>query len=151
MGKMLSASISKIKTWSALEPGDIVDIVAPSSGSDREGLQQAMSFIRSLDLVPRFQKGIFGADLLCASTDENRFKQLKKAIAAKDSKVIWCLRGGYGSARLLPMLDKLKAPKTAKLLIGYSDITHLHMFVNCLLYTSPSPRDQRGPRMPSSA
>ncbi len=130
MAKISSASINKIKSWSALEPGDIVDIVAPSSGSDRKGLKQATDFIRSMGLVPRYQKGIFGADLLCASSDENRFKQLKRAIAAKDSKVIWCLRGGYGSARILPMLDKLKTPKVTKLLIGYSDITHLHMLVN---------------------
>lgn len=130
MGKLTSASINKIKKWSPLEPGDIVDIVAPSSSSDKKGLKLAVEYIKNLGLTPRYQRGIFGSDLLCANSDEKRFKQLKNAINAKDSKVIWCLRGGYGSARLLPMLDKLSTPKFTKLLIGYSDITHLHMLVN---------------------
>jgi len=130
MGNLTSASIKEISKWSPLVPGDIVDIVAPSSASDKRGLKQAVDFIKSIGLVPRFQRGIFGADLLCANSDEKRFLHLKTAINAKDSKVIWCLRGGYGSARLLPMLDKLKSPKFTKLLIGYSDITHLHMFFN---------------------
>jgi muramoyltetrapeptide carboxypeptidase len=39
------------------------------------------------------------------------------------------LRGGYGSIRILPELNKIKAPFTPKLLIGYSDITSLHVFL----------------------
>ncbi len=130
MSKKIDVSLSKIKKWEPLVAGDIVDIIAPSSGGDRKSLLKAIKFVRGLGLRPRYQKGIFGPDLLCASNDQNRFKQLKTAVQSKDSKVVWCLRGGYGSARLLPMLDKLKTPKNPKLLIGYSDITHLHMYFN---------------------
>ena len=67
---------------------------------------------------------------MCANSDDKRFLQFKKAVQAKDSKAIWCLRGGYGAARLLPKLSRLKQPKNVKLLIGYSDITHFHMYFN---------------------
>jgi muramoyltetrapeptide carboxypeptidase len=55
---------------------------------------------------------------------------LKKALLAKDSKAVWCLRGGYGANRLLPDLWKLKAPLHKKMVIGYSDITSLLVFLN---------------------
>jgi len=47
-------------------------------------------------------------------------------------KVIWCVRGGAGSQRLIPKLDSLlptDPPPTPKILIGYSDITALHLYL----------------------
>ncbi len=122
--------LKNMKAWPKLEPGDLVDIVAPSSGCGKKGLKKAIQFVSEMGLVPRYQEGIFGEDLLCASDDENRFQQFKRAVQSKDSKAIWCLRGGYGAAKLLPRLDKMKVPQSPKLLIGYSDITHLHSYFN---------------------
>ncbi len=130
MLKTVKLDLKNIKQWQCLEPGDIVDVIAPSSGTDFKTLKRSLKFIESLGLQARYQPGIFGSDLLCASSDENRYIQLKKALEAKDSKVIWCLRGGYGASRLLPMLSRLKQPKLPKLIVGYSDITHLHAYVN---------------------
>jgi muramoyltetrapeptide carboxypeptidase len=45
------------------------------------------------------------------------------------SKAIWAIRGGYGAAKLIPFLDELSPPKTNKLLLGFSDITALHLFL----------------------
>ena len=117
-------------SWQALEPGDVVDIVAPASDSTRKDFKKAIKFVEKFGLIPRFPKDLFGEDVICSNTDKKRFEHLKKALKAKDSKVIWCLRGGYGSGRLLGSLDKLKKPKQAKLLVGYSDITSLHNFLN---------------------
>lgn len=47
-----------------------------------------------------------------------------------ESKAVWCLRGGYGSIRLLPMIEKMRIPKEKKLLIGLSDISSLHAILN---------------------
>ncbi|MCK6600046.1 MAG: LD-carboxypeptidase, partial [Bdellovibrionaceae bacterium] len=64
------------------------------------------------------------------SSDRNiRFDYLKLALEEEQSDVIWCLRGGYGSIHLLPLLDSLKKPKKKKLLIGLSDITSLHIYL----------------------
>ncbi len=63
---------------------------------------------------------------LCNAQD--RFEQLKEALFCEDSKIIWCGRGGYGSADLLPFLAKLKKPAKTKLIIGFSDITAIATF-----------------------
>ena len=54
----------------------------------------------------------------------------KKALLATDSKGIWCLRGSYGSNRLIPELAKIKRPSQQKVFIGISDVTSLHLFLN---------------------
>jgi muramoyltetrapeptide carboxypeptidase len=53
-----------------------------------------------------------------------------KALHNEKSRYIWCLRGGYGSTRLLSFLKDVPAPATPKLLIGSSDITAFHIFLN---------------------
>lgn len=114
-----------------LEEGSIVDIIAPASACEMSELKSAVKFVKSLGLRPRVSAKIFhGKTPILAATDEERFGQLKAALLAKDSQAIWCIRGGYGSIRLLPELAKIKRPKKPKLFLGYSDITTLHIFLN---------------------
>jgi len=61
-------------------------------------------------------------------TDLKRFQHLKEALLDKSSDIIWALRGGYGSAKLIDRLVKMKKPKKEKIFIGFSDITALHLF-----------------------
>lgn len=117
-------------SWEGLMPGDVVDVIAPGFKCDKSALNNSLKILKSWGLVPRVPKDLFGKDLLCANTDEVRWRHLKSALTAKDSKAIWCVRGGYGSCRLMPKLQKLKKPKKAKVLIGYSDITTLHQHLN---------------------
>jgi muramoyltetrapeptide carboxypeptidase len=65
-----------------------------------------------------------------SNTDEQRFKYFKEAFKSKKSSTIWTLRGGYGSQRIIPLLLKMPQPSVHKWLIGYSDITALHLFVS---------------------
>lgn len=117
--------------WLPLKPGDIVDIVAPGFAPTVEELDSGIRFLEGWGLVPRLPRNIRGKDILCSNCDEVRFQHLKEALYAKDSKAIWCVRGGYGSLRLIPHLLKLKRPRTRpKLFIGLSDITSLHAFLN---------------------
>lgn len=116
--------------WTALDPGDVVDIVAPASSSTDRDLRGALRFVEDFGLTPRLPHRIFGPDVVCSNSDINRWKHLKKALQAKDSKAIWCLRGGYGSLRLLRFLSQMKPPCQTKLFIGYSDLTTLHGFFN---------------------
>jgi muramoyltetrapeptide carboxypeptidase len=125
------------RNWIPLKEGDIIDIIAPSSGVPKDGLEESLykidDFISSLNLRARidFQNIITpGVDPFSANSKKYRYEKLKEAILAKDSKAIWCIRGGYGAALLLDDLSKLTRPTTAKLLIGFSDITALHLFVN---------------------
>jgi len=117
-------------SWRYLQPGDIVDVVAPGYPTGKEEIARAKKFLEDWNLVPRLPKNIMKPHFLHAHEDEMRFKLLSEALNAPDSKVVWCLRGGYGSNRLLPYLDQLKKPSTTKLLVGISDITSLHVYLN---------------------
>lgn len=64
-----------------------------------------------------------------SNNDAERFKQLQVALS-NENKLIWTLRGGYGSARLFEMLKKIVKPEKEKIFIGYSDVTFLHLFFN---------------------
>ncbi len=112
-----------------IQKGDIVDIIAPAGFSGPERLVKAVSELSKWGLMTRTNIDFSSFHPYHSDEDEVRFNDLKNALYS-DSKIIWCLRGGYGSARLLEKLSKLKKPKTAKILIGYSDITALHLFLN---------------------
>jgi muramoyltetrapeptide carboxypeptidase len=107
----------------------IIDIIAPSGSFPAEILPQIAAFLAERGLTARIPTNILGNDLLCANSDAIRFALLKEALYAEDSDLIWCVRGGYGAARLLPDLAKLTPPKRKKLLVGFSDITALHLFL----------------------
>ena len=64
-----------------------------------------------------------------SNSDEKRFEDLYKALNIKDENVIiWCINGGYGSAKLIPFLENVAKPNIEKIFIGYSDIKALHIF-----------------------
>ncbi|HTY49384.1 MAG TPA: LD-carboxypeptidase [Steroidobacteraceae bacterium] len=113
-----------------LRAGDIVDVVAPGFRCSDEHLERGVEFLRRLELVPRVPPDLFGADLLCANTDAQRFAQLRRALWARDSRAVWCVRGGYGALRLIPRLLRLAPPAHPKLFVGYSDATTLHYLLN---------------------
>lgn len=106
-----------------------IHVVAPASGADNKTLSDLKN-ITTLNLnmsAKCFSKGELP---FLASTDEIRFNCLKDALYNKSSNIVWSLRGGYGSARLIPDLFKLPKPNKEKFFIGYSDITALHLFLS---------------------
>lgn len=111
-----------------LKPGDVIDLIAPASRCSDERLQAIVTVIESWGLRCRIPNPLFGNDILCANTDDIRFEQLKFALFNAESKAILCVRGGYGSQRLIPKLETLQPPNHSKLFIGMSDITALHLF-----------------------
>ena len=124
------------KKYSYLNPGDIIDIVATTPGiaidSLGADLEYLANFVEGLGLVPRFDKEALlkGADFFSNIAQEYRQQDLHRALEAQDSKAIWFIRGGYGTSKLLPKLAQIKEPKSPKLLIGYSDINCLHLWVH---------------------
>lgn len=110
--------------------GDIVDIVAPASRCTDEELASALAALRGLGLVPRVPKKLFAKSLLFSNSDEQRLAQLRAALYAPDSSMIWCVRGGYGALRLMPEIRRWRKPARGKIFLGYSDITTLHAHLN---------------------
>ena len=109
---------------------DIIDIIAPGYGAKKEDVKLAEAYIRKLGFTPRIPKDIFKPHPLHSQDDNYRLNHLMAALKAKDSVAIWCFKGGYGTAKLIPALAKITPPKHKKTLIGFSDITALHLFLN---------------------
>ncbi len=96
-----------------------------------------MGFKVKLGANARKRKGFL------AGTDRERAGDVMSAF--KDGKVhgIVCLRGGYGTPRVLPLLDYRLIQKNPKIFIGYSDITALHCALlkrsNLTTFHGPTP------------
>lgn len=117
--------------WPQLKIGDTLQIIAPASKSTQPeaDLQAAKHFIESQwQLKVKINPYIYNDDPDFANSDEARFQDLKQALLDDSVQAIWCMRGGYGVIRLLPLLDKIKAPPKPKLFMGFSDITLLHLY-----------------------
>lgn len=120
---------NQVNPWEILLPGDVVDIIAPASAATVDKTEAGIKWLKQQGLVPRFSERMIDTDVFFAAPLHEQWEQLEKALYS-DSKVIWCLRGGYGSMRLIPLLEKIKIPPQPKLLIGFSDITALHLYFN---------------------
>jgi muramoyltetrapeptide carboxypeptidase len=106
-----------------------IRLIAPASACNPEIIEQLKTTTHLKIDVPDnlTEKSI----IFHANSDENRFLQLKNALEDKSSNtIIWTLRGGYGSARLIDYLSQCPKPTTEKFFIGSSDITALHLFLS---------------------
>lgn len=106
----------------------MISIVASASKpQNKNDLSEAMKFYKTLGYQVVAPKDMISEEHpFHANTDEYRLKHLYKSLLLP---ITWCLRGGYGSTKLLPKLAKKKA-LPAKHFIGFSDITALHVFLN---------------------
>ncbi|MBX9786988.1 MAG: LD-carboxypeptidase [Alphaproteobacteria bacterium] len=138
MGKEASSSedsktVSKAPTWKFLKEGDGVEIIAPSGAPLTPGHIEAIkSLIASHGLQPFLPEGAIDKEAsrhgYFANSDENRTKYFIEALQGP-SKALWALRGGFGAAEVVYEfeLSAVSPPKHPKLIIGFSDITALHL------------------------
>lgn len=119
------------QNWPILKKNDKAYLIAPASGSLEAEHKKAIEFLESWNIEPIiFQHQYKNKHPFFSHDDQTRFMELKNALYGMESDFIFCLKGGYGSARLLPELLKLEKPKKSKILIGFSDITSLHLALN---------------------
>lgn len=128
MGK--KRKVKAVKGWPELYPGALVDVIAPASKCPLQELEAGIKVLESWGLRVRVSPTLFADNLLHSNSEKERWVQLKAALTAKDSVAIWCVRGGYGSMKLLPMLAKMKKPSQPKVFLGLSDLTSLMVFFN---------------------
>jgi muramoyltetrapeptide carboxypeptidase len=110
-----------------LRTGDTVGIVAPASpAEDPEDIDDFAAALANLGFKPKLSRNIRKRLGFLAGDDQARADDLMSMFADREVKAIFCLRGGYGSGRLLGMLDYQFIKRHAKIFIGFSDITALH-------------------------
>jgi muramoyltetrapeptide carboxypeptidase len=129
-GKVKRARKVKIVKPKRLKEGDTVAVIAPASGLSKESFDKALENLESLGLKPKVGKAARGVKGFLAATDKERLDDLHEAFADSEISAVWCVRGGYGAARLLPAIDYDLIRKNPKILIGYSDITALHLAIS---------------------
>ena len=108
-----------------LKKGDTVGLISPASYVDDDGLERAIKQIEGLGLTVKPGRYLRSERGFLAGPDRERLDDLHAMFADRDVRAVWAVRGGYGSARLLPELNYDLIRRNPKILIGYSDITAL--------------------------
>jgi len=110
-----------------LVQGDLIGIISPASAApDVIRVERAVSALKNLEFRVKLGRHVGKRLGFLAGDDRSRAEDLMRMFADRSVRAILCVRGGYGSARLLPRLDYGLIRRNAKIFVGYSDITSLH-------------------------
>jgi muramoyltetrapeptide carboxypeptidase len=109
-----------------LRPGDLVAIVAPSSPFDVERYRRGRAFLETRYRV-RVRDDLLARSGYLAGDDDRRQAELDDALRDPDVRAIIAARGGYGVTRLLDRLDFQALLRSPRWLVGFSDVTALHV------------------------
>lgn len=108
-----------------LKRGDRIRLIAPASPFDDGLFEAGRQAIEGLGLVPVVHGQAYAREGFLAASDRRRAAELTSALLEEGTRGVWCIRGGYGTARLLPLLDLPRLLRHPKLLVGFSDVTAL--------------------------
>jgi muramoyltetrapeptide carboxypeptidase len=106
-----------------LKSGDRVALVAPASSFPMEEVPAGVAELARLGLEAVYDESVFDKDRFVAGSVETRVRAILTAWEDPSIAALIAIRGGYGSAQLLPFLDPDVMVSARKALIGYSDIT----------------------------
>jgi muramoyltetrapeptide carboxypeptidase len=108
-----------------LKPGDTIGIVAPASPFDQKIFTQGLHVLQSMGFRTRVPDEIFEKNGYLAGSDEHRAGLLMRLFEDQSVNALVCAKGGFGSLRILPLLDFDIIRKNPKVFVGHSDITAL--------------------------
>ena len=117
--------MARLRRPPALRPGDRVAVLAPASPIEREAFERGVAELRELGFEPVFDERALAASGYLAGSAAQRAAAFQQAWEDPDIGGIIAVRGGYGSAQLLPLLDAAALRRTAKPVLGCSDLTAL--------------------------
>lgn len=113
-------------TPSSLSSGSKIALVAPARKVAEDDIAFAVEYIRQRGFVPIYDERLFLSHNQFAGNDEQRASVLQHYLDADDIDAIMCVRGGYGTVRIIDRLDFDKFLQKPKWIVGYSDVTVLH-------------------------
>ena len=109
----------------ALQPGDRLAVLAPASPIDREVFERGIAELRGMGFDPAYDAGALASTGYLAGSAAARAAAFRQAWDDPEVAGIVAVRGGYGSAHLLPLLDAAALRRNAKPVLGCSDLTAL--------------------------
>jgi muramoyltetrapeptide carboxypeptidase len=114
-----------------LQSGATIGIIAPASPPlTDESLQKGVTYLEKQGFRVLLGESIGARRGYLAGADQDRVNDLHRMFSDPHVDAILAVRGGYGSSRLLPLVDYELIKRNPKIFVGYSDITALH----CAIY-----------------
>ena len=113
----------------ALRAGDRIALIAPASPFDRTVFDRGVQELRALGFTPVFESSVFERRTYVAGPAEGRASAFAAAWGDPSIAGVFAVRGGYGSAQVLPWLDTEEMRAGHKVLLGCSDVTALLSYV----------------------
>jgi muramoyltetrapeptide carboxypeptidase len=113
-----------------LSQGDVIGLVAPAGRVSDASIEKSVQHIEALGF--RVKQGLYLRETYgnYAGSVEQRLADLHRMFLDPEVKAIWCARGGSGGISLLQHIDYALIRKHPKILLGYSDITALHLAIH---------------------
>jgi muramoyltetrapeptide carboxypeptidase len=125
-----SYSQKKMITPPFLQKGDTVAIVSTARKNIDDNLKPTIDLLEGWGLKVKIGNTI-GLDYYqLAGTDDQRAADFQEQMDNPNIKAIWCVRGGYGTVKIIDKLDFTKFKQHPKWIIGFSDVTVLHSHLN---------------------
>lgn len=112
----------------AVPPGATLGVAAPAFAVDAAPLEEGVEGLRAAGFRVRVGEGVLAREGYLAGDDARRARELAALLEDPAVDAIVCARGGYGCQRILPRLDPELVRRAAKPLLGYSDVTVLHLW-----------------------
>ncbi|KAA1246243.1 LD-carboxypeptidase [Aquimarina sp. RZ0] len=110
--------------------GDKIAIVSTARKINKKEINEAIYTLESWNLKPVIGATIGIENNQFAGSDEDRRADFQRMLDDPEIKAIWCARGGYGTVRIIDLIDFSNFQKHPKWVVGYSDITVLHAHIH---------------------
>jgi len=114
----------------SLQKGDTIAILATARKNIDDNLKPAIDLMHSWGLEVVIGKTIGLDNNQLAGTDAQRAEDFQQQLDNPNIKAIWCVKGGYGTVRIIDLLDFTQFKQNPKWVFGFSDVTILHSYIN---------------------
>lgn len=108
-----------------LMPGDTIGIIAPAGHFDRKKFDKGIVVLEAMGFRIIVPDDLFKKKGYLAGSDIHRANLVNRCFSDSEIKAVICARGGFGSMRILPLLDYELIKKNPKIFVGFSDISAL--------------------------
>lgn len=120
----------KITLPPAVSADSLCRIVHLAGAIDPEKLAAGRALLQNAGLHVTWDPGANAPSSYLAASDTQRLRDWTRSVSDPNIRALLCARGGYGTMRLLDKLPLIYAPEHTPWLVGYSDITALHLWLN---------------------
>ncbi len=114
----------------SLQKGDTIAILATARKNIDDNLKPAIDLLHSWGLEVVIGKTIGLDNNQLAGTDAQRAEDFQQQLDNPNIKAIWCVKGGYGTVRIIDLIDFTQFKQNPKWIFGFSDVTVLHSYIN---------------------